>query len=167
MGGATRPSEASLMISLTDDDGHTVTVRDGGTGDVNPATGAVTFVGSLDDFRINVTTGLSKPDIGSATAPQIDLDSVNVTSEDGGKLTLRVTDTDFIGNGIGTFLSQIGGTQGGGGTLSFKTFLDCGNTPFGTGTSLASLNFSNTPFSGAHTTTTALCGGHQIGRAHV
>ena len=159
LGGA-RPSEASLIISLADDNGHSVAVTDQSAGDLNPALGAVTFDGSVGNFLINVTTGVSKPLIGSTTIPEIELSSVDVTSQLGGKLTLEVTDTDFLGAGTpGTFISQIGGAQAAGGTLSYGTFLDCSNSAFGTGTPLASQSFATSPFSGGAASSTTLCAG--------
>jgi hypothetical protein len=93
--------------------------------------------------------------------PQLDLSSVNVTSQTGGKLTLDVTDTDFLGSGgPGTFLSQIGGTQDVAGTLSYSTFVDCSNTAFGKAKTLSSSTFSGTPFSGGQAVGTTLCAGN-------
>jgi len=149
------------MLSLADNMGNSASVTDQGAGDVNLAVGAATFVGSVGNFVINVTTGLSKPILGSATLPDIDLSSVDVTSTAGGTLTLEVTDTDFIGNGgLADFVSAIGGTQGAGGSLSYKTFADCSNTAFGTGIALQSQSFSGGgAFSGSTTSPTALCSG--------
>ena len=158
----TKPSQATLMISLADNLGNSASVTDQGAGDVNPALGAATFVGSVGNFFINVTTGLSKPILGSATLPDIDLSSVDVTSALGGTLTLEVTDTDFIGNaGVADFVSAIGGTQGSGGSLSYSTFADCSNSAFGTGIALSSQSFSGGgAFSGSSTTPTSLCSGN-------
>lgn len=160
--GGTTPSHATLMISLADNLGNSATVTDQGAGDANPALGAATFVGSLGNFLINVTTGLSKPVLGSATLPDIDLSSVDVTSALGGTLTLEVTDTDFIGNaGFADFVSAIGGTQGSGGSLTYSTFADCSNSAFGMGTALSSQSFSGGgAFSGSSTSPTTLCSGN-------
>lgn len=158
--GLSRPSEASLMINLDDGNGHSVSVTDQSGTDFNSVLGAVTFIGSIGNFGINVTTGLSKPDIGSATQPQLDLNSIDITSQAGGKLTLDVTDTGFAGNGaVATFVSEIGGTQGAGGSISDSTFLDCTNAAFGKGTPLSTQSFSGTPFSGAKNKTTTQCSG--------
>ncbi|SRR5581483_10303740 len=157
--GGARPSDAALMISLSDNNGNSTTITDQGVGDLNPLLGGVTFIGSVGNFLLNVTTGTSKPLIGSAAFPAIDLSSVDVTSlSGGGTLTLNLTDTGFTGTGNPVaFVSQIGGAQGVGGTLSYKTFLDCGNTAFGTSTPLSTQNFSTTPFAGARITNTTLC----------
>ena len=159
--GATVPGHAGLMISLDDGNGHSVTVADQSVGDTNPTVGVVGFSGGLGNFSVNVTTGISKPVIGTAIFPELDLNSVDVTSSAGGTLTLKVTDTDFIGNGTSAyFISQIGGTQSRGGTVTYSTAADCGNTAFGTGTPLGSQSFSASPFSGTQVTGTTLCAGN-------
>ena len=153
-------SHAALMISLNDGLGHSATITDQGAGDLNSNLGAVTFLGGIGVFTINVTTGISKPLMGSATSPELDLNSVDVIAGAvGGTLTLEVTDTDFIGSaGIGEFLSEIGGTQSG--SISYSTFLDCSNAAFGTGTPLSSQGYSTGSFSGSQTNAATACGGN-------
>lgn len=158
--GGMQPGRATLMLSLADNMGHSVTVADQGLGDLDPLVGAVTFTGALGNFAVNVTSGVSKPVVGSATSPILSFDSVDVTTTGGGQLTIEVTDTGFTG-GAGTreFLSEIGGALPPSGTLSDATFLDCSNSPFGTGTPLSSLSFlGGGAFSGSRVTTNALCG---------
>jgi hypothetical protein len=152
------PSHASLMISLDDGVGDSATITDGSVGDINPAAGAVTFSGSIGNFMINVTTGLSKPVLGSAADPFIDLNSVDVTSRasTGGTLTLSVTDTDFLGGGGPIdFLSSIGGTAGG--NVVDTTYLDCSNAEFGPATTLSTQNFSAGAFSGSQSNNVTAC----------
>ncbi len=97
--------------TLTIDDGPgggaTVVVNDGGLGDANGAAGAVTWVGSIGVFSINVDTGLTKPVLGSATSPHMDLNFVTAATA-AGTLTLTFEDNNFTY--IGAFLDQIGGT---------------------------------------------------------
>lgn len=120
--------------TLTISDGTTtVVVNDnsaGGPGtlddDVNAAAGAVTFIGAVGVFTINVDTGLTKPVIGSTTDPHMDLNFV--TSATGaGTLTLTFEDNNF--SYIGGLLDQIGGTLSGpaGSTVS-DVILKNGNT---------------------------------------
>jgi hypothetical protein len=158
----TTPSHAALMISLNDGLGDSATITDQGAGDLNPNLGVVTFSGGIGVFTINVTTGISKPVTGSATSPELDLNSVDVIAGSvGGTLTLEVTDTDFIGSaGIGEFLSEIGGTQSAGGSISYSAFLDCSNAAFGTGTPLSSQGYSTGSFSGSQTNAATACGGN-------
>src|SRR5687768_9533577 len=80
---ATTSATAIPILRLTTSDG-VVTVSDGGVGDLAPQPGAVVLLSPLGAaWSVNVTTGLSNPMIGSATQPQLDLNSVNVTSVGG------------------------------------------------------------------------------------
>ena len=111
--------------------------------------GIATFFGAIGNFAANVTTGVSKPLIGSVFQPILDLNSIDVSANAGGKLTISLTDTDFIGaGGIIQALSTIGGTLASG-SLKVDTFLDCGNNAFGETTHLTSQTLSGNPFSGS------------------
>lgn len=125
----------------------TVSVSDGAGGDVNSALGAITFIGPIGSFFLNVTTGLTKPVIGSADYPEVDIMSVNV-SGGSGTLTIKFTDTDFTGLGMAGFLSEIGGTTDG--SVTFNSYLDTGNISFGTATTISTLGpYSGGAFSGS------------------
>lgn len=126
----------------------TVTITDGGIGDSNPLAGAVTFIGSVGVFDLNVTTGLTAPHVGSAVLPQMDLNSVDTTNN-AGTLTIKFSETGFGPLAVGGFISLVGGTTQG--TASFATYVDSSNTLFGTGTTLASFG----PFSGAFSGSTS------------
>jgi hypothetical protein len=103
------------------------------------ADGLTLFTGSYAGFLVNVTTGISKPLLGSAEAPHMDLNSVNV-SGGGGSLYIAYTDTDFTGS-VSELTSLVGGTTNG--SVSFKTYIDNNNGLFGdagyTGTLLSDL----------------------------
>jgi hypothetical protein len=152
--GFGKPSQATLMLNLFD--GSTsVTLSDPGS------TGMLSFSGSIGQFLLNVTTGISKPLLGSSLQPEMDLNSVNLANPagSGGTLIISLTDTDFIGGGTtATALNKIGGTLGG--PLSVDTFMDCSNAAFGQGTPLTHQAFSGSPFSGTGIATVAACGGH-------
>lgn len=51
----------------------TVTVSDFGAGDSNPAAGAVTWIGSLGAWSVNVGTGITKPALGYVDLPILNL----------------------------------------------------------------------------------------------
>src|SRR5512147_831969 len=77
--------QASALPIMTLSDGTTtVTVTDNGAGDSfidTDGTGVITFIGAVGTFYINVTTGLSKSDPGSAAWwPNMDLNNVSRTS---------------------------------------------------------------------------------------
>jgi hypothetical protein len=101
-----------------------VTITDQLPGDANGAVGAVTWVGSLGTWTINVDTGTTKPALGSAVNPRMDLAFLGV-SGGAGSLRIQFSETGF-GPAMGGGLSQIGGTTEG--TVSFANYYDGANT---------------------------------------
>jgi hypothetical protein len=83
-------------------------VFDNGFGDSNPAEGAITYISAIGDWTVNVTTGLTKPILGSSTYPHLDLNSVNVSSSTAGKMLIAFYDNGFIGDY--PFVLRAGGT---------------------------------------------------------
>ena len=152
--GLEKPSHATLILKLSDGI-TTATLTDLGS------SGVLSFNGSIGQFLFNVTTGISKPLLGSPLQPYMDLNSVDLANPagSGGTLTISLTDSDFIGGGTtATAFNTIGGTLGG--PLSVDTFMDCSNAAFGQGTPLTHQAFSGNPFSGTGIATVAACGGH-------
>ena len=136
-------AELDLTSGLT-----TVTVTDGSSLDSNTAVGAITYIGTVGStWFINVSTGVTKPLVGSATKPDLDLNSVNM-SNGAGTLNIRFFDDGF-GPYSGSLFDEVGGTAAG--TASYLAKLD-GTTiaslgPFGPGAfsgsiSSGALNFS-------------------------
>ena len=130
-------SQATLIFQLTDlDTATTVTVNDNGSLDSNGTTGAVLFNGPLPGgsvWNLNITGGFSKPVIGNPYASFMDLVSANISSMGAGSLEIKLTDTDFdIPLGLAQYYTNVGGTTSGG-TVSFQSYIDYGNTAFGTG----------------------------------
>jgi hypothetical protein len=124
----------------------TMTIADMSGGDLNPTVGAVTFLGPVGSFSVNVTTGISKPVLGSAALPFLDLNSINVSGPLANTLTIRFSDDSF-GPTPGSVTARIGGTTAG--MLSYSTFADASNTLFGTSTLLTQQGpFGNGAFSG-------------------
>ena len=120
-------TEAAQMLTLTS--GLTsVTITDNGAGDVNPSVGAITFIGSVGAFNaLNVSTGVSKPILGSAANPFMDLNSVNISSSGGGTLVIDHFDDGFTG--LTNFSMAIGGVAGlggAGGALTYSAFFNQG-----------------------------------------
>lgn len=139
-------AEASLFIS---DGVNSLTIADGSANDSNPLVGVITYNNQLDassPWSINVTTGISKPNLGSDLIPFMDLSSVNVSSSRGGTLTVEFSDNNFGPLVPGSFISEIGGTSGG--AVQFQTWYDLGNTLFAKTTQAGNLSFNSTPFSG-------------------
>lgn len=158
-------AKAVFEMQLTDGTAaNTVTLVD------TNGTGVLSYDGKIGNFSINVTTGLSKPAL-PAQPPQLDLNSVDVTSSlGGGTLYITLEDTGFTTTLPSPFLqSSIGGTLGNGTSLTFQSWVNnsakpdlsnpyTGSAPAGsTGTPLLSfgpggLGFSGTADSGTLTT---------------
>ncbi|MGA1865754.1 MAG: LPXTG cell wall anchor domain-containing protein [bacterium] len=140
-------------LQLTDPmAGLPVIVQDGSPLDLNPIVGAVTYVGTVPSsgigtWNLNVTTGVTKPEIGDSVQMSMDLNSIDATSVNGGTLIIQFSDDNF-GPGTGSFITEIGGTLGGGpgSSLVYNTYLDTGNILFGEGTPLTSQTFNSSPF---------------------
>jgi hypothetical protein len=144
---ASRSAYGVAMLMLDDGLGNTVTISDGGGGDSNGAAGAITWVGSLGVWSINVSTGVTKPASGSATNPKMDLNTVDMSTA-AGTLTIKFTDDGFgpVPNGT-KFRDSIGGTTEG--TVTAAELYDAENGAF-SGVQIASLGpFPGPAFSGS------------------
>jgi hypothetical protein len=138
--------QASALPIMTLSDGTTtITVEDGGANDAYGDAGAITFSGSIGNFNLNVTTGVSKPVLGSAAWPSMDLNDISVSSNGGG--TLRITFSDNGFEGPCALSSDVSGvTQG---TARFEVWVDPDNTLLAKTTQIADLgSFAGGHFSG-------------------
>ena len=150
------PAQATLQLALDAGGGNTALVTDNASGDLDFTQGVVAYAGSLGNFLLNVAIGSSKPALGSASDPQINLYSVDVTGwRGGGTLTLRLTDTGFTSTAMTNFSIGISGSMSSGGTLLYSAFEDNSNTAFGTASPICSLSFSATSFGDACANTLA------------
>ncbi len=106
------------------------------------------FNGPLGDWTINVTTGLSKPALGDALTPILDLNSLNMTSSGpAGTITLEFTETGFGSQPNAAHVgTAIGGTTTG--NVTFRSFFDAANQAFGQGTELTNSSYTGPVFSG-------------------
>jgi hypothetical protein len=111
----------ALPIMTLSDGTTTITVTDGGAKDFNPLTDAVTYVGSVGGWFLNVSTGLSPaPGFG---VPHMDLNSISSTLG-AGDLTITFFDTitsPWTGPGV---YANVGGTLASGGTATFDTLIN-------------------------------------------
>ncbi len=141
------PQPASaLRLSLNAGGGPVeVSLTDNGSGDANSALDAITFIGSVSNWRVNVSTGIN---IGSSTQPHLDLNSVNVSDGGGGTMQLMLTETGLSTPPAFPFLAAIGGTASN--RVQYQTYWDAANNAFATTTPLTSSGslgpgaFSNT-----------------------
>ena len=114
-------AEAALMLRLTQ--GATIVeVTDGDALDANPLEGAVTFVGPVGTFLLNVSTGVSYPQIGSETDPHMDLNSIDTSTAAGGTLVIENIYVDGFTALPGSFTMLLGGTTSG--TVVYDAFAD-------------------------------------------
>jgi hypothetical protein len=136
-----QPAHAVPMLQLTSG-GSTVTITDGAGGD--PLDGQISFAGASGPvpFLVNAT-GITKPVLGTANEPQMDLVTI-VLSSGASILGIEFTETDFTGIGPMGYLAAIGGTSNFK-VNSFKVYRDVSNLPFGK----AELLTSSGPFTGA------------------
>ena len=106
------PVGATPLTLTLSDGSNTVTVQDGGAGDSNSASGAVTWIGNLGVWVVNVSTGIGAPAVGTAYWPVLDLNSVNMSNA-AGTLTLLLTQGGFASPPPLGFMFNIGGTTNG------------------------------------------------------
>jgi len=141
--------EAVPILKLSDGT-TTVIVNDNSSKDFRTEWGVIGWSGSIGKFNVIVTVGITKPELGSANYPWMELNNINI-SGGAGTLTIEFTDTTFyLPDQYPGFITGIGGTTGG--TVKLDVYLDESNTPFGTGTLLASLGpYSGPTFSGTST----------------
>ena len=129
---------ATAVLNLDDLAGNSVTISDA------DADGVITFNGALGVWNINVTTGLTKPAVGSSIFPDMDLNSVDHSLR-GGNLKITFTDDGFTYGG--PLSLAVGGTTAG--TVSFDTQVN--------GTTVGTLGpFSGLAFSGVSFTSVSL-----------
>jgi hypothetical protein len=108
---------AYAVPTLTLFDGTTtITILDNGSGDTNPLLGVVSWSGAIGVWDINIDSGFTKPAIGSATHPHMDL-NFSAHSTTAGMLTLSFSDSGFTASGTGR--DTIGGTQDNGSVTDY------------------------------------------------
>jgi|GEM_PF-1040302 len=154
VGTALAAGSAMALPTLSLSNGATtVTISDNVLGDANDASGAVTFVGKIGVWSTNVSTGLTMPEIGDAIRPQLDLNSVDVSSSSGGTLTINFWETGFGPWPIDLtgFSFDVGGTTQG--TVDVDAWISLSNSSDITDSSWTKLvdlgPFSGGAFSGA------------------
>lgn len=120
-------SHATLVLTLTS--GVSVSITDGGVGDLNPAVGQITFIGGVGAFSTNVSTGIGSGFYGH---PEMDLSSVDVTSSSAGTLEITLSETGLsFGSPVSAGVNgSIGGTTDG--SISYELFADAASVFSGT-----------------------------------
>jgi hypothetical protein len=129
-------AQAAMKLKLTHVESATVVeVTDGGAGDLNALAGVITFSGPVGVFGINVSTSISKPNIGNPFDAALDLNSVNIATTGAGTLLLETTDTGYtLPGGAGNYVhtAAAGGTiSTNGSTIQFQTIADMQDGEYG------------------------------------
>src|SRR5260370_16969610 len=107
LGASLLQTAATPQLEISDGVTTTIVVTDQGPMDSNPTVGAITYIGPVGpNWSLNITTGLTKPQIGSATPPELDINT-STTSTAAGNLLIELTDSDFVS--IGSAQADIGG----------------------------------------------------------
>ncbi len=106
--------------------GQTVTVMDGGAGDLNATEGIITYVGTVGTYSFNVTTGVSTQSTDSA---YLGLSSFDVFTSTGGALTITLVDTDYTlpvssGTVVEAEASGSGSLVASSGTATFQSYVN-------------------------------------------
>jgi hypothetical protein len=113
------------VATLTVDDGtNSITVVDGGAGDLNPIEGVVAVVWTAPDtlWTSTVSVGTSYPADGSPSMPYMDLNVV-ATSASAGSLTITFTQDGFLPSNA-SYASAVGGTLNENSSASFSATAD-------------------------------------------
>jgi hypothetical protein len=158
LGGASTQAEAAFVLHICDDaacmGGGDLTITDGGAGDlVGGVAGRIAaFAGGVGGFSLfDIETSLSKPEIGSAAQPALDI-TFQATSKGAAEAWIYASDTGFTG--VGPLKMDIGGTitPGGKGSVDAAIYGGTSDTDLDLTSSLGTLGpFSGAAFSGSGT----------------
>ncbi|HEY3910687.1 MAG TPA: hypothetical protein VGM07_12460 [Stellaceae bacterium] len=127
-------AQARAEIFLTASDGVTMVSANDST-----SAGTASYNGTIGDFTTSIETGIGFPAIGAPSDPALDLISFDAaTGTAGGTLTVSLSETGFTTTTESKlFLSDITGNYSYS-NATMSTYFDTTDTPFGTGTLLAS-----------------------------
>jgi hypothetical protein len=116
--GALSPTaHANMMLIMDDGQGNVVSITDGDMTLDFAVDGFISYnsavSGDIGAWTATVTTGISKPILGSPVDPWMDLNTVTVSSTNAGILTIDLIDDGFSYPFGGSLQSLIGGTTTG------------------------------------------------------
>ncbi len=118
------PAQASMTLYLDAGSGNNISIGDGQAGvDFNGAPKAITWIGTLGGWLLNVSTGLSNSPGVAGEQASLHLDSINMYTGSGpGTLNIVLTDTGWtLPLGSLTATTNVGGTLSNGGSASFTS----------------------------------------------
>ena len=120
---------AIATLSLWDGGSNYVVITDGLAGDDSLLMpGVVTYNGSVGNWIVNVSTGITKPILGEAFKPVLDLSSLDVSSGTaGGTLTIAFSEVGFSTGALPYSPNTIAYMHVGGttkGSFTYQTYFD-------------------------------------------
>ena len=122
---ANPPSARALPTLFVSDGTTSYTIGDNGSLDSDGGPGSVVFSGSVGpSWFLVITVGQTKPVLGSAAKPILDLFTIEATSSAGGSLWVKFSENGFVSTAP-TVSAAIGGTTDG--TVTYKTYEDPAN----------------------------------------
>ena len=131
--GTSSKADAAFFAAICDDlacgGGNDIIVQDGSGLDNSATNGAIVVTTSAFGYTFLLNASQSKPVLGSATLPQVDLTFSATSGATGGNVFLYASDTDFLGLAPHSFLLSLGGTNSGGsGTETGRAWGGSNNT---------------------------------------
>ncbi len=147
---ASAQAMAGLRLGIDDGSGgiNWTNVLSDGDGD-----GVLTFAGGVGNMTVDVTTGTTKPAVGSASQPVLGVESLNI-SGGAGTVYIQFSDIDFTGTL--PFMSTLTfNNVTGGGTVEATSYFDESNDLYG----LDSIIGDHGSFSGSIPSADVLYGG--------
>ncbi len=145
--GAALDAHAAVGASLSISDGvdPVITIFDNGAGDLNPAIGELTMSTNVGVWSVSVSSGLTKPALGSSTNPVMDL-VVQASSTGAGSLTYSFSDLGF-GPAPGTLNAAVSGQviSGAPTTVGYSVYGDTNNVEGALTTLLATTGTTSLP----------------------
>jgi hypothetical protein len=146
---AANPNRAQAAASLTLYDGVNplITVVDNGPGDLIGVTGAILLQTNVGVWRLAISTAVTKPLLGSTTAPVMDL-NIQATSTAAGSMRMVFSDNNF-GPATGILSAIISGhaASGGPATVTYDVYGDPANVIGATTVHIASAGTTSLPTS--------------------
>jgi hypothetical protein len=141
------PAASALPITLKLSDGVTeVTVTDGGLGDANPLSGAISYIGAVGSWDINMSSGIGSDILGLST---LDLSTFNMTTTGtASTLNILLTQVDNVFPVTG-FAMELGGTSTNIASVGYSAYADDTNAAFGQSQLIDTIGpFATSPFAG-------------------
>jgi len=120
-------ANAAATLTIFDGVNPLISVTDNGAGDLNPATGELTVSANVGVWSLSISSGLTKPALGSTTNPVMDL-VVQASSTAAGSLRYVFSDNGF-GPAPGTLNATVSGhvISGAPTTLDYSVYGDPAN----------------------------------------